>query len=130
MLTFYKCNSGFSGMPAVDSRSFSCHYHDRESHAIHCSTYNFPLVRREVYFFQCVQIPLDELAVRVVVKKDCLNPESFLKVHWIRLLSSNDSYVNSIFKPCERKLQVRFDVRGTDSLLNYGIFIYLIRSKL
>jgi hypothetical protein len=42
-VTFYKCNSGFSGMPAVAFRSFSRHYHDRESHEIHCSTYNFPL---------------------------------------------------------------------------------------
>ena len=47
MLTFYKCNSGFSGMPAADSRSFSRHYHDRESHAIHCYTYNFPLAVRQ-----------------------------------------------------------------------------------
>ena len=38
--TFHK---GFSGFPAAVSRSFSRHYHDRESHANPYVTCNFPL---------------------------------------------------------------------------------------
>ncbi len=48
-----KLRSGLTGKkPAI------CHY-----------SYNLPLVRREAYFLQWVQIPSAELTVRAVMKK-------------------------------------------------------------
>ncbi len=38
-------------------------------HAICHYSYNLPLVRREAYFLQWVQIPSAELTVRAVMKK-------------------------------------------------------------
>jgi hypothetical protein len=46
--TFCKFHKGFSGMPAAVFRSFSRHYHYRESHANPYVTCNFPLCAIEI----------------------------------------------------------------------------------